>query len=313
MSAAIIHWDGLGPVPTPARQRCLSIGNFDGVHLGHAELMRLLARQAELLDAQPWAVTFEPHPLTLLRPEYAQPQLTPLAERCHWLAAAGAVGVLVLDTTLPLLQMSATEFFHQVLVEGLGVLGLVEGENFAFGKNRQGTISVLRQLCQEARLPLEIVPPVHVEGMGVSSSRVRQALRQGDVAAAASLLGRPYALVGQVMPGQRRGMALGFPTANLTEIETLIPAEGVYAAEAVVGGERWPAAINIGANPTFDESERKVEAHLIGFSGDLYGRTVRLELRRWLRATRRFASPADLSSQLHQDVALAASLEGVAP
>lgn len=305
MKSAYQTWDGFGPVPAPARGHCYSIGNFDGVHRGHSELIRRLCELAERTGRQPWAVTFDPPPAALLRPEGGPKPLTTTIHKARLLQQAGAAGVLVLATSVKLLQLAPTDFYHQVLLAGLSCRGLVEGYNFCFGKDRQGTVELLRQLTQKDGMPLEIVPPVYVEGRLISSSRVRSALEKGDVAEAGVLLGRPYELTGQVVVGQRRGRALGFPTANLAGVTTMIPAEGVYAGWVDAGTERAPAAIHVGPNPTFGETERKIEAHLIGFQGDLYGRTVVVAFWRRLRDTHRFSSVSDLMAQLQRDVQLA--------
>jgi riboflavin kinase/FMN adenylyltransferase len=309
MSVDCVVWDGFAPVAPEIRGRCLSIGNFDGVHRGHAELIRRLGVQAGQLETAGLAVTFDPHPVALLRPEYSPPLLTTTAEKVRALKAVGADAVLVLQTSAELLRLSAVDFYHQVLRAGLAVRGLVEGQNFCFGRNRQGTVTVLQELAGADGVPVDVVPPVTVDGQPVSSSRIRDLLHQGDVVTARLLLGRPYALTGQVVVGQKRGRMLGFPTANLASVLTVIPAEGVYAGRAEVGGQSVPAAIHVGTNPTFGDAERKIEVHLIGFAGELYGRQLSVHFLRRLRPTRRFASADGLVAQLRQDVSQAAEVE----
>ena len=209
---------------------------------------------------------------------------------------------MVLRTTPELLQLSAANFFRTVILEQLAARALVEGPNFAFGHKRAGTIETLRQLCGRASIELTILPPVVHEGRPVSSSRVRQALERGAVGEAATLMGHPYRLRGQVVAGQRRGRTLGFPTANLAQVPTLIPGNGVYAVRAYVADKSWPGAANIGPNPTFGEEERKVEIHLIGFSGDLLGQELALDFLDRLRDTRPFPSAGQLVEQLRHDV-----------
>lgn len=305
MQSAYYTWDGFGPVPAAARGHCYSIGNFDGVHRGHAELIQRLRELSDRTGSQPWAVTFDPPPASLLRPQGWPKPLTTTPQKARLLHQAGAAGVLVLSTSDKLLQLAPTDFYLHVLLSGLNCRGLVEGYNFCFGKDRQGTVELLRQLTQQDGIPFEIVPPVQVDGRLISSSRVRSALEQGDVAEAALLLGRPYELIGQVVVGQKRGRDLGFPTANLAGVTTLVPAEGVYAGWVDAGADRSPAAIHVGTNPTFGENERKIEAHLIGFQGDLYSRTVVVAFIRRLRGTHRFSSVSELITQLRRDVQLA--------
>lgn len=299
-------WDGFSPAPAACRQAVVSIGNFDGVHLGHARLIAVAAQLAREQKSGAVALTFDPPPAALLRPEQPHLPLTTLSERCRLLERVGAAQIVVLRTTPALLELRAEEFFGEALVKRLGLRGLVEGHNFAFGKDREGTPDVLERLCGQARLPLMIVPPVLAAGAAVSSSRIREALRQGDVETARLCLDRLYALEGKVAAGQGRGRTLGFPTANLEGVETLLPKDGVYAARAqVAAGKAFPAAVNVGPNPTFGETDRKLEVHLIGFEGDLYGQQLRLEFLKRLRPTQSFASADALRVQLRRDATAA--------
>ncbi len=179
---------------------------------------------------------------------------------------------------------------------------LVEGHNFAFGRKREGTIEVLQQLCVEKNVLLTLIPPQEVAGQRISSSRVRGELIAGHADVAKQMLGRPYRITGVVGTGARRGATLGFPTANLEQIATLIPGNGVYAAQAILDGKAWPAAVNIGPNPTFGETARKVEAHLIGFAGQLYDQSLSLDFIERTRDTRPFSSVQDLTAQIRADV-----------
>lgn len=300
MALHTLSWDELPPAA--CRGGTVAVGNFDGVHRGHARLLADLRRQAQAVGGPTVALTFEPHPLQLLRPESFLPVLTPFAERTAQLQAQGADQVVVLRTEPTLLRLRAAEFFEEVLRRRLEARALVEGSNFGFGCNREGNIEVLARLCQDAGLRLTVVPPLLKDGVPVSSSRVRTCLLCGDVGEAAGLLGRPYRLHGVVGTGQRRGQTLGFPTANLERIESVIPGDGVYAARAWLNGHSWPAAVNVGPNPTFGEKARKVEIHLIGFQGDLYGQALAVDFLDRLRDTRPFAGPADLVEQLRRDI-----------
>jgi riboflavin kinase/FMN adenylyltransferase len=281
--------------PEPCRGAVLTLGNFDGVHRGHQALIAAAAHPAV-------AVTFDPHPLQLLRPEAFQPPLTTIEHRAELLHAAGADHVLILETTPALLQLSARAFFDRVIRAGLQARALVEGYNFAFGKGREGTPEVLRQLCTEANLPLTLVPPQELHGKPVSSSRVRAELLAGRLDEVQALLGRPYRLAGTVGQGARRGQTLGFPTANLEQVRTLIPGNGVYAVRVRRVGQSWPGAANVGPNPTFGEDARKLEVHLIGFAGDLYGQELTVDFVEKIRDTRPFASVAELVAQVRADV-----------
>jgi riboflavin kinase/FMN adenylyltransferase len=298
---ALVALDWQDPVPDACRGGALSIGNFDGVHQGHAALLDGLRQRAAVVPGPAVALTFDPHPLQVLR-GLTLPVLTPLDERARLLHELGADHVLVLSTTPALLQRSPEEFFREVVLERLAARAVVEGNDFGFGRNRAGNIDTLAGLCADAGIALLVVPPVLIDGEPVSSSRVRTALQQGDVAAARSLLGRPYRLRGAVGEGARRGRTLGFPTANLESLDSLLPGDGVYAVRVPWEGRNWPGAANIGPNPTFGEDARKVEVHLIGFSGDLYGRTLSLDFLDRLRDTRPFRDVQELREQLQQDI-----------
>ncbi len=288
--------------PDACRDGVLTLGNFDGVHRGHQALVTEAACQARALAASAVAVTFDPHPLQLLRPAAFQPVLTTIDDRAALLHAAGADQVLILETTPALLHLTARAFFERLIRGALAARALVEGYNFAFGKGREGTPEVLRGLCTEAGLPLTLVPPQEVNGRPVSSSRVRGELLAGRLDIVHDLLGRCYRLRGTVIAGQRRGQSLGFPTANLGDVPTLVPGNGVYAVRAVHRGTVWPAAANVGPNPTFGEDARKIEVHLIGFTGDLYGEELTIEFVEKLRDTRPFGSVEALVAQVRADV-----------
>lgn len=288
------------------RGGALTIGNFDGVHRGHVALLAELRRQAVAVGGPAVVLTFDPHPLQLLRPTQFMPVLTPLPERARLLSQAGADCVLVLETTPHLLGLSAREFFDEVIRRRVAARALVEGPNFAFGRGREGTIETLARLGREHGISFTVVEPQHLDGVMVSSSRVRDALVAGDVRAASELLGRPYRIAGTVGVGRRRGGTIGFPTANLYGVQTVVPRDGVYAVRAWVGETPWPAAANLGPNPTFEEPTRKIEVHLIGYSGDLYDRTIAVDFLERLRDTRSFASVAELVEQVRRDVVRAA-------
>jgi riboflavin kinase/FMN adenylyltransferase len=298
-------------LPDACRGGTLAIGNFDGVHRGHQSLLAEAARHGRPAIA----VTFDPHPIQLLRPDRVEPFLSTLDDRANLLQQYGADHVLILQTTPALLQLTAREFFERIIALGLQTKALVEGYSFSFGRGREGSIEVLKQLCAEKSIGLTLMQPCEVLGQPVSSSRVRRELQAGNVDVAQQLLGRPYRLTGVVGTGAKRGATLGFPTANLEQIVTLIPGNGVYAVRATiaplapsgrgVGGEAttWPAAANVGPNPTFGENARKIEVHLLGFQGDLYGHTLSVDFIKKIRETRAFRTPQELITQINADIA----------
>lgn len=281
----------------------MAIGNFDGVHLGHARIVERLLERAKEVGGPAIVFTFDPHPVRLLRPEHAPPPLTWTDRKADLLSQLGVDAMLAYPTDDALLALSPQDFFSRIVRESLAAKAMVEGPNFYFGRNRAGTIDVLRELCDGSGISLDIVEPLQASGDFVSSSRVRKLIQAGDVSSAAELLTQPYRIRGMVTHGAARGAKLGFPTANLDAIDTLLPALGVYAGRAVLPDQSWPAAINIGPNPTFGEQAVKVEVHLIGFSGSLYGQPIEVDFISRLRDIRRFASVEELKKQLAEDVA----------
>lgn len=290
------------PPPTNA---VLTIGNFDGVHKAHQALISKARTQAR--NASPVVVlTFDPHPLSIVAPQRVPPSLMPLAERRARLAEAGADMVVVARSDLELLSLSAEEFIRDVVCARFRPVCLVEGPTFGFGKDRRGNVDLLKTLGEVYRFAVHVVPALSLMLDGapvtVSSSAIRNFLEDGRVESARVLLGRPYGLYGEVVRGESRGRTLGFPTVNLRTAAQVIPGDGVYAGQTLVDDIRYPCAISIGHKATFGDGPKSVEAHLIGFSGELYGRTLRLEFHRRLRDQRRFESVDALAAQLQRDV-----------
>jgi riboflavin kinase / FMN adenylyltransferase len=299
----------LDHLPDDLRQGAVTIGNFDGVHRGHAKLVERLLATAKGLGGPAIVFTFDPHPVRLLRPESAPPPLTWTDRKAQLLDELGVTAIIAYPTDEALLELSPTAFFEQIVQQKLAAKGMVEGPNFFFGHNRAGNIKSLQDLCQQKCISLEIVPPVEVGGEIVSSSRVRGAIQAGDVDLARQLLTRPYRVRGMITHGAGRGAKIGFPTANLEAIDTILPAHGVYAARAFAPAGNWPAAVNIGPNPTFGEQALKVEAHLIDFEGSLYGQPLEIEFLSRLRSIKPFESVAALKAQLHHDITAARQIE----
>jgi riboflavin kinase/FMN adenylyltransferase len=305
---SVIRIEDVEKFPARLRGAYVTVGNFDGVHRGHQRLIGRLRERADLAGVPALADTFDPHPVTLLRPDKAPVPLVWPEREVALLEQAGATEVAVFQTGRWLLDLSAREFFDRVIRRQFDARGMVEGPNFAFGHDRRGDIRVLGDWCRASNLDFEVVEPIRHHGELISSTRIREALREGKVDDARLFLGRPHRIRGVITHGAGRGAGIGIPTINLEEIDTLIPADGVYAARAyIMGGAHdpapsWAAACNIGPNPTFGEQVRKVEAHLIGFEGDLYGRTVELDFLARLRSTRAFSGLDDLLSQIRADI-----------
>src|SRR5215213_5463289 len=292
----------LESLPSTACGGAVAIGNFDGVHRGHVAIVKRLLERAEEVRGPAIVFTFDPHPVRLLRPEQCPPPLTWTERKAELLAAQGVDWVVAYPTDEALLQLSAADFFQKIVRDALAARALVEGPNFYFGHNREGTITRLAKLSMAAGITLDVVPPVEIDGQIVSSSRVRELIRGGQVEQALKLLSAPYRIRGMVTHGAGRGAKIGFPTANLSAIDTLMPALGVYAGRAMVGDSHYPAAINLGPSPTFGDPMIRVEVHLIGLAEPLYGQPLEVDFLSRLRDIRPFDSPAALIEQLKHDI-----------
>ena len=306
MSLFSLNW--MNPPEESLWSGAVTVGNFDGVHRGHRELLRTARRWADQLAGPCLAVTFDPPPVILLNPSAWKPPLVTLADRVRLLHEAGADHVAILKSDAGLLSLSPEAFFEDVLQRFLGAKAVVEGYNFCFGRARAGDTKLLAQLCQNAGLHFEEVQPLLHDGEAISSSRVRQELQRGNLELVQALLSRNHEIIGTVVTGAQRGRTIGFPTANLGPVATLIPGDGVYAVWATVRGQRFPAAANVGPAPTFGEQARKVEVHLLDFYGDLYDQELRVEFVRKLRETKPFSGIEQLTAQLQQDIQQARQL-----
>jgi riboflavin kinase/FMN adenylyltransferase len=289
-------------VPDEARRGVLSIGNFDGVHRGHAMLLKRLMRMSRQCDGPAVGFTFDPHPATVLRPGSQPPPLTWRHRKIELLESLGLDWLVVCPAQPHVLELSAEAFYQQVICGRLAARGLVEGPNFLFGKGRGGDVEQLQHWCLRDGLKFEIEPTMESGGEVISSTRIRALVAAGDVDRANELLVAPYRICGQVVRGAGRGAGLGFATANLAEIPVLIPGPGVYATRMYVGDRPLAAAAHIGPNPTFDELQPKVEVHALDFRGDLYGQVVSVDFLARVREIARFPTPAALQLQLQQDI-----------
>ncbi len=294
--------DELTAASDSLKNSAVSIGNFDGVHHGHQKLISRLTALAKKHGGPSVVFTFDPHPVRLLRPEKAPPPLTWTKRKAALLSALGVDYMVAYPTDQALLELTPDEFFRQIVLEKLGTAALVEGPNFFFGKNRGGDVKTLQILCDASEVTLEVVQPTEDDGELISSSRVRSAIADGDIDSARRMLTSPYRVRGMVTHGAARGSKIGFPTANLSAIDTLVPGHGVYAGIAHLNGEPFQAAINIGPNPTFGEDEHKVEAHLLDFDRNIYGQAVEVDFLTRLRDIQPFPNVEALIAQLHKDI-----------
>lgn len=291
----------------------LSVGNYDGVHLGHQQIFHTMGggKAGGGAGRAIAVVTFEPHPLSALRPDLSPPRLTPAEVKRELLQRAGVTHLLELDPAPEVLEVSAQDFWERLRDEARPA-HLVEGPDFNFGKGARGNVSLLRQWTKSSGVNFTVVKPFEVRLPGlhvvpVSSSLIRWLIANGRVSDAVVCLGRPYMLRGRVIDGYRRGAELGFPTANLDVVEQLIPADGIYTGRVVVDGTTYRAAVSIGSAPTFEGARRQVEAYLLDFSGDLYGRSLDLELTGWVRDQMRFPSVERLVERIKLDVEMVGS------
>jgi riboflavin kinase / FMN adenylyltransferase len=303
------RWEGLQDVPDGWGPSVVTIGVFDGVHRGHQRVVGRAAEIAAELGLPVVVVTFDPHPDEVVRPGSHPPFLSSTRRRAELLAGLGVDAVCVLPFTRAFSQLGPDEFVHTVLVDRLHAARVVVGEDFRFGYRAGGDVALLAELGEKYDFTAEGVPLVADDGVRISSSGIREQLAAGDVAGAERDLGRPHRVEGIVVRGHQRGRALGFPTANLETIpHTAIPADGIYAGWLTSldpsGAEvqRWPAAISVGTNPTFDGQERSVEAYALDRDDlDLYGVHVAVDFIARLRGMERFDSVDDLIAQMHLD------------
>jgi riboflavin kinase/FMN adenylyltransferase len=279
----------------------LALGNFDGLHRGHLKIVERVRRGAAEHGGTPMAMTFDPHPPRIVRPDKAPPLLMTKAQRLEALHGAGIACVAVVRFTRELSEWDPDTFVRTVLVDWLRVSEVWVGANFLFGHGRSGNFTVLRTLGQRYGFRADKIDPVRYKDFVVSSTRIRRLVAEGRVDEAGALLGHPYYIDGTVVEGKRRGREIGFPTANLSTANELLPPHGVYATTVTVGGIVHAGITNVGVRPTFDEAEVTVETHLLGYSGDLYSRDVRLGFVLRLRDERRFEDVDALRAQIEAD------------
>jgi riboflavin kinase / FMN adenylyltransferase len=291
---------GLPPLPGGST---VTVGSFDGMHLGHQAVLKEIADRAAAAGRASVLVTFEPHPLEVVNPQAAPPLLTTGPERGEFLAQTALDYVVLLRFDQRMAGLSPEEFVKSVLLERCQVRELVIGHDHGFGRGRSGSVETLRRLGAEHGFEVDVVDPVDLGDQHVSSSRIRRAVAGGDLETARRMLGRPYQVSGRVEPGEGRGRQIGVPTINLSDIppQKLLPPDGVYAVRVEWRGGRGGGMMNQGPRPTFQDGRRWLEVHLFDFDGDLYGEWVRVEWIERLRDVQRFASVDALRNQMERD------------
>jgi riboflavin kinase/FMN adenylyltransferase len=296
---------GLTSFPADLRPSAVALGTFDGIHLAHAQILRFTVERALASGASSVACTFDPHPALVLRPDRAPAPIASLEENLARIGELGIDATLVIPFTPEFSRIEAEAFVADVLVSVLGAQEVVVGFNHAFGRGARGTATMLRDLGARHGFVTHVLPPLQVEGQTVSSTAIREALREGDVLLARRFLGRPYAIGGTVQRGAGRGRTLGFPTANLRPDRPLLLAPGVYVCRAGWTGGGAGGVVNVGYRPTFGEDEYWVEAHLLDFSGDLYDHAVTIQFLERLRGEVKFPTVDALVAQVRADIAAA--------
>ena len=297
----VLH--GLDEISTEYRGSIITIGNFDGVHLGHQTLFRQLLHEARSAGRMSVVLTFEPHPKMVLHPERRPFYLiTTIEEKIRFIAACGVDGLLILPFSLDFAKTSAEQFVQDILWDRLRISKILIGHDYSFGRNKEGNNAYLTDMGRRLGFAVETIGPIKVGDMIISSTRVRHAILAGDMKTTRRMLGRPYNLSGLVVPGNRRGLGLGFPTANIRPDKALIPPRGVYAVLTELDGRVLPSVLSIGINPTFAGDTFSVEVHILDFRENLYGRNLNLLFIERIRDEMKFDSPQQLVEHIKLDI-----------
>jgi len=289
---------------TNGRRVCLAIGFFDGVHLGHQQIIRQTLSHAEQHEAVALVITFDEHPNTVVVPERVPPLIYPLEQKLAAIESLEVQTLLLYHFDRAFSEQPAEAFIRGLRLDLGPIQSICVGENFQFGHRRQGNVELLRKLGSELKFSVHALAAVSLDGKAVSSTRIREAVQTGDLEAVSQMLGRTYSLTGNVTQGDGVGRQLGFPTANLDCKGLVLPPRGVYAAHARIDGKSWRAVLNVGFRPTFQNfnPELRVEAHLLDFDGDLYGRALEVIFLEKLREEKKFNSLDALRAQIRLDI-----------
>ena len=283
----------------------LSVGNFDGLHLGHQKILHSVLERARSRSFLAGAITFDPHPLRVLRPDRAPRMIQTLAQRLAGFERIGLEAALVLRFDRALSQVSAEDFIRHILVDCLHVADMLVGSNFRFGHGGAGDVALLAEFGKRDGFDVETIPPVEIHGQVVSSTAIRNAVETGNVAEAAALLGRAFSLTGEIRTGAGRGRTILFPTLNLVPEQELLPQLGVYATETLLHGHTHASVTNVGTRPTFDGRDVTVESHLFGFTDQVSSGRMELRFHERLRDEKKFSGPDELRAQIARDISAA--------
>ena len=296
----VIH--DLNELRRPLKNPVLTIGNFDGVHKGHLALFDKVKERAKAIDGQSVVMTFDPHPVKVMKPGNGPPLITPIEQKLELISNAGIDVILCLSFTPEFASISAEDYVQDILVDKVGVKEIVVGYDYTFGRKRQGNVTLLREMGEKLGFRVHLMDPVHLDDTVVSSTSIRELVQEGNLSDVKKFLGRDYQICGTVIKGKDRGgRLLGVPTANLKPVDELIPKRGVYAVTVVVNDHTWHGVTNIGYNPTFGDDALTVETHLLDFSEDIVGKTIKIKFVKRLRDEKTFGDVKELSDQIARD------------
>ena len=302
----------LNELEKPLINPVLTIGNFDGVHRGHLALFDKVKKLARDIQGQSVVMTFEPHPIKVVKPGNGPPLITPVEQKLKLISSAGIDVIVCLPFNKEFASISASDFVVELLVKKIGVKEIVVGYDYSFGSDRLGNIDLLKHMGDDLGFKVHVVEPIHLDDILVSSTSIRNLIREGKLPEAKMLLGRDYQITGIVKTGMGRGgKILGFPTANLTPVDELIPKKGVYAVKAYIHDNEHNGVCNIGVNPTFGGTSLSIETHILDFSGDIVGEKFTIKFISRLRDEVTFKSKDDLASQIEKDVVEAKKILGM--
>jgi riboflavin kinase/FMN adenylyltransferase len=299
---------GIDQLKRPFNNPIVTLGNFDGVHLGHQTIFRKVKEEAQKKNGEAVVITFEPHPLKVLSPETCPPLLTPFRKKMMLIEKSGIDTVLCVEFTLAFSGISPFDFVKDILIGKVKAKKIVVGYNYHFGRKQRGDVEILRQVCKRFQVDVEVMEPLRIGSTTVSSSKIRELIKEGEVEEASKLLGRNYPVIGKVVQGAKRGQTLGFPTANLEISDELYPKAGVYAVTVEWHQQRFNGLANVGWNPTFPPEKMgegkliSLEVYMLNFNQDVYGEEIQVSFRRRIRDEIRFDSPAQLIQQIQKDI-----------
>lgn len=303
--------DDLNALEEPLTNPVLTIGNFDGVHRGHLALFEKVKERARFIGGQSAVMTFEPHPIRVMKPGNGPLLITPTRQKIELIGKAGMDVLFCLPFNREFAAVSAENFVKHILVGKIGIKEIVVGYDYAFGRNREGNIPLLRKMGEEMGFLVHLVEPIHIDHTLVSSTSIRKLVQEGKLQEAKTLLGRDYQVEGVVVKGhQRGGRLLGFPTANLKPEHELLPKTGVYAVTVLIDGKTYQGVTNVGYNPTFHDKTLSVETHVLHYSGDLVGKKIKINFLARLRGEKSFHDIRELSEQIAKDIEEARTVFG---